>query len=167
MFVLGVWLVLPSRNWAGSPGREEQLDECPDRSTGVFRLYRGSGGATVGPWYSVTLRSPGVFSRERQIFYSYGKPAVESLRCLGDAVVLMTATDPIRLDYRRVVTELTSRPLLYFDGELSPPFMQPVRMATITIGWILLGWATFTGVRSYRRSLNRPLQRTNGAGDGA
>jgi len=151
MFALGVWLVLPSRNWAGSAAGEEQLDECRDTGAGVFRLYVGSGGATVGPWYSVTLRRPGVFQRERQIFYSYGVPAVRSLRCLSDAVMLENSTGSIRLNYSRAVTELTSGPLLYFDGKLSPPFMQPVRIAVITIGWLSLALATVSGVRFYAK----------------
>jgi hypothetical protein len=164
MFALGVWLVLPSRNWAGSPGSEEQLDECRD-GAGVFRLYVGSGGATVGPWYSVTLRRPGVFQRERQIFYSYGEPAVRSLRCLSDAVMLENSTGSIRLNYSRAVAELPSGPLLYFDGKLSPPFMQPVRIAVITIGWVSLALATVGGARFYRRAHDRPLQPTSGAGE--
>jgi hypothetical protein len=152
MVVLGVWLVLPSRNWAGFPAHETLRGECANATAGVLRLYVGSGGATVGPWYSVTLRRPGLFVREKQIFYSYGEPAVESIRCVDDAVVLENSTRVIRLDYSRASTELTAGPLLYFDGELSPPFMQPVRVVMLTMGWLILACAVFSGIRTFRRN---------------
>jgi hypothetical protein len=83
MSVLGVWLVLPSRNWTGTTVLETLHGECAKRTVGVFRLYVGNGGATVGPWYSVTVRRPRPFAREQQIFYSYGEPAIESIQCFG------------------------------------------------------------------------------------
>jgi hypothetical protein len=147
MALLGVWLVLPSRNWAGAEASETLIGECRHPGVGVFRLYIGIGDGDN----SVTLRRPGLVAREKQIFFSEREPTVESIRCLDKEVVLENSAGGLRLDYSRAVTVLSDSPLLYFNGELSPPFMQPVRIVTLTMGWLLLARVASSGVRTFRR----------------
>jgi len=131
--ILGVWLLVPGRNVVGNPRLETLQRECHAPEGGVFRLYVGDAGAMVAPWFTVTYQSSGA-GREQQIFNSFRRPVIDSLRCDPESVLLSSREGDVRLSYARVHTELVRQPLLYYDRQVDDQAIQPLRVLAIISG---------------------------------
>jgi len=158
-------MAYPTRNWFDRESGEEERSECRNE-VGVFRSYiGGGGGATVATGYSVTLKRQGILSFEHQIFFSYGEPIVNGVRCEDGAVLIDTSTGVIRVDSARA-GGYWAWPVVYFDGKPSSdgPFLQPARVVELVFGWLLLACGAFgarTLWKSQRRDQVAPLREWN------
>ena len=82
-----LWIAVPGRNVQGNPGMEDEIDRCTTPSGTTFRSYEGNGGATTSYWYTLTSEL-GIFSREKQIVFSYDSPEFRSVSCTKDQTIL-------------------------------------------------------------------------------
>jgi hypothetical protein len=145
----GLWLLVPGRNVVGNPKLETLKQECHGPDGSAFRFYVGDAGAMVAPWYTVTYE-PSAPGRERQIFNSYRRPAIDSLRCERNSVLLTSREGDVRLSYARVRTVFFRRPLLYYDRRLDDQAIQPLRVVELVLGVSSLLTAGFLVLRSAR-----------------
>lgn len=135
--VWGIKLLLPERNIFGNPEQETLVTQCQVKATeATVRLYQGDGGATVASWYSVAF-SGGRFSRERQIFYTYGSPSITSIDCRAGEVAVITDEKTFHLPLNQIRNELVHQPMGFYRGEPQKPFIQPMRLLTIIWGLFL------------------------------
>ena len=90
-----LWIAIPGRNVQGNPSMEDEIDRCTTTSGTTFRLYRGNGGATTSFWYTLTSEH-GIFSREKQIVFSYDSPEFRSVSCTNDQTIIAGPKTTIR-----------------------------------------------------------------------
>jgi hypothetical protein len=79
-----------------------------------YRLYLGNGGATTSYWYSVTISYDA--KEEKQLFYSYAYPGVESMAFNKNCLLLNTGSDVIKIlknDFKKYI----EKPLAYYRNE--------------------------------------------------
>ena len=137
MLGAGIWLLLPGRNIAGDPWSETLTDECVAVESGErIRLYEGNGGATVASWYSVTI-DPGIFARERQFFYAYSSPQIDTLRCENGEVVLVGLDQSFSFPIEKIYREMFDKPMVLYRGQPSD-VGNGLRVVTVCLGLVLV-----------------------------
>ena len=122
-FAVGGSLLAPNRNVYGNSQDEVLITQClSPYDNAVVRLYQGNGGATTALWWSVTFQA-NPLTQERQVFYSYGSPAISTIACAPDKVTLVTEeTSRTALLWSKITDELIYRPIgLYWNEPSSPP----------------------------------------------
>ena len=110
-----LWIVIPGRNVQGNPGMEDEIDRCTTPSGSTFRFYRGNGGATTSYWYTLTSEH-GIFSREKQIVFSYDSPEFRSISCTNDQAILAGPKTTIRFGTSEL-TAMRNTPMSYWPSQ--------------------------------------------------
>jgi len=154
--IWGVKLLLPERNVFGNPQSETLMTQCQMHSTGAtVRLYQGNGGATVAYWYSITFWQ-GKFSREKQIFYTYGFPRIKSIACRNDRVAVLTDEQTFNLTLEQITNKLIDQPIGFYKGQEQKASIQPLRVLTLIFGIFLeliSFWILRRSLKQFRASL--------------
>jgi hypothetical protein len=150
------WLAWPSRNVHGNTDMEELRDSCMTDEKVMARLYKGNGGATTSFWYSVTLERDAL-GNERQIFFAYGTPKLEEVKCVGDTVRIEGEYFVHSLGVT-TFQRLRAEPIQYWSGRSEQRGTQPGRTFSLGAAAVLavaaagtLLWAKHA---SRRASLN-------------
>ena len=146
--VIGIWLIIPSRNVSGNPMFETMIQKSKNSAGNLFRLYSGDGGPTVGPWETVTY-DPGLFGREKQIFSNYIEPEIRSIRCEENGLILEGPKITILLPYCDMA-KLTRDPIIYYEGKISKASQSPIRHILLFIGIGVLLVSAFEAFRYVR-----------------
>ena len=135
--ILGVKLLLPDRNVWGNPQFETLMMQCQIPSTeAIIRLYQGNGGATVAYWYSVTF-DYGKFLGEKQIFYAYAYPSIQSIDCRADEVTVLADEQSWTFSLKEIKNQLINQPIGFYKGETQQKSIQPLRILTLSFGVLL------------------------------
>ena len=138
--VVGGSLLAPNRNAYGNPQDEVLITQCQaPQDNAVVRLYQGNGGATTALRWSVTFQiNPA--TQERQIFFSYGSPAISTILCAPDGVTLITYEQArTTFPWSKVTNELINRPIaLRWNEPDSPPIQGSAVLGTLFVGIGLL-----------------------------
>ena len=136
-----LWIAIPGRNAQGNPGMEVEIDRCTTPSGTTLRLYKGNGGATTSYWYTLTSE-PGLFSREKQIVFSYGSPEFISVSCTNDQIILVGPKTIIRFG-KSEMAAMRERPMSYWQSQQKNASLGFNLLSTIRYGSaaILFLWA--------------------------
>jgi hypothetical protein len=137
MLGIGLWLLWPGRNVAGNPQFETLINKCLAGQGEHVRLYEGNGGATSAYWYSATIEDPGMFSRERQFFFSYSSPIIEQAMCKGTIVELVGPEQSLSFSLEKIHTELVDTPVNLYRGQPGK-MTNGFTMVTIPLGILFL-----------------------------
>ena len=122
LILLGIYLILPSRNTFGNPLMETEIDSCRlKRSDAMVTLYEGDGGALDGPWWTITY-DKGWLSFETQFLVADMNPAVMSIFCNNDTVFVNFENDSVKTCFQRAfgideLQRLLEKPIFYFYGK--------------------------------------------------
>jgi hypothetical protein len=156
LLAAAVWLMLPGRNVHGNPWLEEPIASCSLPSGVLARFYEGNGGATTDYWYTITVRGGG-FKSERQIFFAYGLPKIESLECASGEVRLIGESEHYRLP-ERAFEALRGEPMSFWRGRRVYRPEQPLAAYARHLALVPLALAAGLVIplrREYRRAIAR------------
>jgi hypothetical protein len=155
--IWGVKLLLPGRNVFGNPHSETLMMQCQIPSTeATVRLYEANGGATVAYSYSVTF-DRGKFPGEKQFFYTYAYPSIQSIDCRSDRVIVLTDEQTFNLPVEQIKKQLIARPMGFYRGQKQKSYMQPLRGIALIFGVFLelvSVWILMRSLKQFRTSLN-------------
>ncbi len=145
-----LWIAIPGRNVQGNPGMEDEIDRCTTPSGTTFRLYKGNGGATTSYWYTLTSKS-GIFSREKQIVFSYDSPEFRSVSCTDDQTILSGHKTTIRFGTSELIA-MRNTPVSYWRSQQNDAPSAIDLLALIRYGFaaLLLLWAWWLVLRNWK-----------------
>lgn len=145
-----LWIAIPGRNAQGNPFLEDEIDRCTTPSGTTFRLYQGNGGATTSFWFTLTSKH-GIFSREKQIVYSYDSPEFRSVSCTNDQTILAGPKTTIRFGTSEL-TAMRNTPMSYWPIKQNDASSGFNLLSTIRYGSaaILFLWACKLVFRNWK-----------------
>ena len=145
-----LWIAIPGRNVQGNPGIEGEIDRCTTPSGTTFRLYKGNGGATTSFWYTLTSEV-GIFSREKQIVFSYDSPEFRSVSCTDEQTILTGPKTTIRFGTSEL-TAMRNTPMSYWRSQQNDASSSINLLSIIRYGFsaFLLLWAYKLVLRNWK-----------------
>ena len=145
-----LWIAIPGRNVQGNPGMEDEIDRCKTPSGTTFRLYQGNGRATTSYWYTLTSEH-GIFSREKQIVFSYESPEFRSISCANDQTILAGPQTTMRFGTSEL-NAMRNTPLSYWRSKQNDASSDIDLLSIIRLGFaaLLFLWAYTLALGNWR-----------------
>ena len=150
LVAFALWIAIPGRNVQGNPGMEDEIDQCTTPSGTTFRLYQGNGGATTSYWYTLTSKL-GIFSREKQIVFSYDSPEFRSVSCTNDQTILTGPQTTMRFGTSEL-NAMRNTPMSYWQNKQNNASSDIDFLSIIRLGFaaFLFLWAYKLVLRNWK-----------------
>jgi hypothetical protein len=164
--LIGIKLLFPDyeRNLPGDSKSETLMMQCQIPSTeAIVRLYEGKG----GDWYTITFSEgksnllEGKIFREKEIFYAYSSPRLESIKCNKKGLEIFPLSGQnLILTLEQIKNKLIYKPMYLYRGqqeELSVPTLDIPRLILGMFLELISIWILVRSVKQVRASKNPEL----------